>query len=261
MIEKNTETTMIEKTYPLSTLELIDIGEQVGVIDEQEEQVEIEKKKVAAEFASKLIGLKAQRKKLSFILRTKEEVREIECDWELNYETGEVSYYSVESGEHVSSRPMSNEERQMKLFEEEAGGPQEVSATESRNMSGKSLEEMYKAAVPLVREAGKVSLSMIQKELTVGFNFASDIIDLMEKRGVIKTDEVSKMKVIIHEQSPSDSTYPEIDALEGMSFLLLKSKAKELGFNDYGQMNIEELREYISASIQVSKMEEPVAAA
>ncbi|MBC8072242.1 MAG: hypothetical protein IAG13_28230, partial [Deltaproteobacteria bacterium] len=48
-----------------------------------------------------------------------------------------------------------------------------------------NLDEMYDRAVEIVAEAQKVSTSMLQRRLGIGYNRAAKIVEAMEERGVI----------------------------------------------------------------------------
>ena len=71
-----------------------------------------------------------------------------------------------------------------------------------RNRNYVDLSVLYEEATELLRENGEISTSLIQRKLFVGYAKAREIIDLLEKEGVIqiknykglpvdKTDETS----------------------------------------------------------------------
>ena len=55
-----------------------------------------------------------------------------------------------------------------------------------RNRNYVDLSVLYKEAAELLRENGEISTSLIQRKLFVGYAKAREIIDLLEKEGVIQ---------------------------------------------------------------------------
>lgn len=116
----NRETTLIEWEKKLHSLDLLQIGEELVQLMEEEDRVCNEKKDAMAKYAATLKRIDADRHRKTCMLRDKVEYIEEECSWDLDYENGLVHYISVESGEIVKSRDMTKEECQMKLFDENA---------------------------------------------------------------------------------------------------------------------------------------------
>ncbi|MCS7220858.1 MAG: DNA translocase FtsK 4TM domain-containing protein [Anaerolineae bacterium] len=50
-------------------------------------------------------------------------------------------------------------------------------------------DDLYEEAVKVVREAGRASVSLLQRRLRIGYSRAARLIDLMEEEGVIGPDE------------------------------------------------------------------------
>ena len=46
-------------------------------------------------------------------------------------------------------------------------------------------DEMYDRAVQIVAESGKVSISMIQRRLRIGYNRSARIVEMMEAQGIV----------------------------------------------------------------------------
>ena len=46
-------------------------------------------------------------------------------------------------------------------------------------------DEYYSAAVDLVRETGRASISLVQRQFRIGYNRAANIMDAMERAGVV----------------------------------------------------------------------------
>ncbi|OQX94340.1 MAG: cell division protein FtsK, partial [Rickettsiaceae bacterium 4572_127] len=63
-----------------------------------------------------------------------------------------------------------------------------------------SEEELYEKAVQIVLETGKVSISFVQRQLRIGYNKSANLIELMEKRGVISTAGTNGKRTILKEQ-------------------------------------------------------------
>lgn len=55
-----------------------------------------------------------------------------------------------------------------------------------RNRNYVDLSVLYEEATELLRENGEISTSLIQRKLFVGYAKASEIMDLLEKEGVIQ---------------------------------------------------------------------------
>lgn len=119
MEAENRETVLREYTKQLSSADLLEIGDKLVVLNNEEEKVDIERKLAAASFNEKLKRIKADMKRLLQIYEKQEEVIEEECTVEYYWEDGIVLYVSCESGLHVDQRIITQEERQLKLFKEE----------------------------------------------------------------------------------------------------------------------------------------------
>ena len=58
-------------------------------------------------------------------------------------------------------------------------------------------DELYQAAVEIIRTEGKASTSFLQRKLQIGYNRAARIIDIMEADGIVsKANHVGKRDVI-----------------------------------------------------------------
>jgi S-DNA-T family DNA segregation ATPase FtsK/SpoIIIE len=58
--------------------------------------------------------------------------------------------------------------------------------------------ELYDQAVAVVAREGKASTSFIQRQLKIGYNRAADLIDQMEKEGVVSSaNHVGKREVLV----------------------------------------------------------------
>lgn len=63
---------------------------------------------------------------------------------------------------------------------------------------GGESDDLYQRAVSIVRQEGKASTSFIQRMLKIGYNRAADIMDRMEKEGIVSTaNHVGKREVLL----------------------------------------------------------------
>ena len=56
---------------------------------------------------------------------------------------------------------------------------------------------MLKAASDLAVESGKISTSLIQRRLSLGYGRAAKLIDQMEKRGIVSPPEGQKPRTVL----------------------------------------------------------------
>ena len=58
-------------------------------------------------------------------------------------------------------------------------------------------DELYQAALDIIKSEGKASTSFLQRKLQIGYNRAARIIDMMEADGVVsKANHVGKREVL-----------------------------------------------------------------
>lgn len=58
-------------------------------------------------------------------------------------------------------------------------------------------EEAYQAALAVIKREGKVSTSLIQRHLVIGYSHAARIMEQLEENGVIsKQDHVGLRKIL-----------------------------------------------------------------
>ena len=58
-------------------------------------------------------------------------------------------------------------------------------------------DELYNAALEIIKSEGKASTSFLQRKLQIGYNRAARIIDMMEAKGeVSKANHVGKREVL-----------------------------------------------------------------
>ncbi len=67
----------------------------------------------------------------------------------------------------------------------------------SNGENSDQLDELYEAALNIVKSEGKASTSFLQRKLQIGYNRAARIIDVMEEKGVVsKANHVGKREVL-----------------------------------------------------------------
>ena len=58
-------------------------------------------------------------------------------------------------------------------------------------------DELYQAALDIIRSEGKASTSFLQRKLQIGYNRAARIVDMMEAEGIVsKANHVGKREVL-----------------------------------------------------------------
>ena len=55
-------------------------------------------------------------------------------------------------------------------------------------MNNKNTDPLFDNAVNVIRQEGKVSISLLQRKLNVGFNRASRIYEQLKENGIISED-------------------------------------------------------------------------
>ena len=71
----------------------------------------------------------------------------------------------------------------------------EKELNESKNQDEK--DELYQAAIEIIKTEGKASTSFLQRKLQIGYNRAARIIDMMESEGIVsKANHVGKRDVL-----------------------------------------------------------------
>jgi hypothetical protein len=67
-----------------------------------------------------------------------------------------------------------------------------------------SSDDLYDDAVTVVRQAGRASVSLLQRRLRVGYSRAARLIDLMEERGVVGPDQGGSLgREVLAESAPA----------------------------------------------------------
>lgn len=116
LVEVNRETSLIEYDKELSEADIVDTAGRMADLDAEIDRIEAEKKVVLAGYAAKLKEKNAEIKRSLKIIKDGFETVEEDCTFEFLWDEGVVEYYSCNTGECVRTREITNEERQMKLF-------------------------------------------------------------------------------------------------------------------------------------------------
>lgn len=114
---ENRETTLRNHVRKLTSSDLLQVCEDIVELNREEEKVSIDKSTITSKYNAQLKRIRSDMRRLMNMLDTKEEKVEVECYYDYNYKEKLVSYYSCESGELVNERSMTNEELQLKLFD------------------------------------------------------------------------------------------------------------------------------------------------
>lgn len=89
-----------------------ELASALGVI----ERAEIDRKQSAVDAADLIKGLKKRVKDLAKQVRERQEMAQVPCVWKRNDVEGCFDLIRTDTGEWVRSRPMTMEDRQIKLF-------------------------------------------------------------------------------------------------------------------------------------------------
>lgn len=115
-IEKS-NTILVDYDHNLDIRDLAILAEEIAHLDSREDELELKRKKVAAEWASDIKKVITSRKVKSKIYRDKKEIRTAECIYRPNYSEGKMEFVEIGTFKIISSRPLTNEERQLKVFD------------------------------------------------------------------------------------------------------------------------------------------------
>lgn len=97
-------------------------------------------------------------------------------------EVEKVVSFVKKQGKPVYIEDVTKDEEEAALFAAEGGAE----------------DEMYQQAIRIVRENGKASTSFVQRSLRIGYNKAANLIERMEKEGIVsKADHVGRREVLV----------------------------------------------------------------
>jgi len=116
-VETNRETALVKYQIDLTEHDKADKMAELVKLDDERKRVDAEKKVVLSDFSATSKKIEAKISRLINECRQGFEEVEEDCTFEYDWEAGFVNYYSLETGEHVHSREITKEERQMNAFD------------------------------------------------------------------------------------------------------------------------------------------------
>ncbi|MCP3663976.1 MAG: hypothetical protein GY696_16045 [Gammaproteobacteria bacterium] len=111
------ETTLIEYDHDLSEEDLREVASSIADLDGKQEQLEQERKMVAAQWSSRIKDAETMRKKYSKMYRDRSETRTADCFAYPDYASDLMLYICVDTCKLIFHRQLLTEERQMKISE------------------------------------------------------------------------------------------------------------------------------------------------
>ena len=102
----------------LGVKEKAEAADQLATVIQSAESLELEKKSVLGDFKSRMDALKERIHNLTMQVKDGVEMKSIKCELRLDYTKLTASLIRMDSGEIVEERPMTEEEKQMEMFEE-----------------------------------------------------------------------------------------------------------------------------------------------
>jgi len=223
-MSENIETTVIDVERKLTFTEMNETAVKICQLDHEEDEIELQKKAAATEWGAKLKANQTQRKRLCRQHRDGLVVHAVECSFDYDYQTGTVEYYDIETGECCLSRPMTSEERQMKLFDQKDDQTEVLHG----RVVGDDLPDPEESFSDLDNEEEVEDITKMDKIV-----IDNDYGDVSEEKG---NDQEANNLVLKNFVNSPDS----------MNYLQLKAKAKILDIPEYKSMDIDELRKTVS---------------
>jgi hypothetical protein len=101
--------------YHFNREELAEIADEMAKSAGEMDSAESKKKSVTAQIKAEFEAASAEHQKNARLYRDKFDYRNIDCEMLLNYITGRVTVFRLDTGELVKSRAMTAEERQQEL--------------------------------------------------------------------------------------------------------------------------------------------------
>jgi hypothetical protein len=102
----------------LTENEILEYANDMAIKLEEKDMEERRKKEVVAEYTQKLTSLDATIVSLSNKVRNKEEHRDVECEWEFDWEGDTKKLIRLDTGEVVKKVQIQDYERQKNLIKE-----------------------------------------------------------------------------------------------------------------------------------------------
>lgn len=185
----------------LSDMEINDRAQQLSSTLQRYDEIEIEKKNSAKQYADLLGELGGQTRKLSGIIRRRAESRPVMCAVAFHSPAaGSKRIIRKDTGEIVKEEAMSHAEMQNNLFEERDASPSPdvtLPLVESALEESAKDDELFDDAVAIVFEFGKATSSCLQRRLRIGYGRAIGLLEAMERKGLIGPVDGSKPREIL----------------------------------------------------------------
>lgn len=167
--------------------------------------------------------MKATARKLCTTVETKQELRSVDVTVTMDYAAGKVIVARCDTGDQVEERALTDAERQAHMdgvmaATEPPPPPKviditahvrEVTPVESaKQLQGsftdplvdkdaEAWERLIGRAVEMIRDTNRASVAMLQRRLVIGNLAANDLMDELEKRGIVgKADGVAPREIL-----------------------------------------------------------------
>ncbi len=105
---------LFTKTQPvkLTPEEIVEHGDALAKANIDHEQAEKDKANITKQFASKIAGLEASIASHSMFITTKEEWRDVDCQWRFDFKSGIKDLIRTDTGECIESQNVTDNDRQ-----------------------------------------------------------------------------------------------------------------------------------------------------
>lgn len=103
-------TTFIDHDVVLHNDDLLELGEELGRLDSEEDDLTVRMKESTASFKAQLSQVESRRKACTKQLREKKKTVNSECEVENDFVNRSVDFRSIETGKIVLSRKMTDAE-------------------------------------------------------------------------------------------------------------------------------------------------------
>jgi hypothetical protein len=144
-MERDGQRVQMACPYVFTSIELRDMGKKLAGMTSRIRQMEEDKKAEAAEFTATIRRLEQEIGELSYKIEQGCEERLADCRVHMDYNSGNVAYFREDTGELVTSRSMTPEERQTSLPVE----PDEPEPEEAQGVpGGEPLEAEAEGTMP-----------------------------------------------------------------------------------------------------------------
>lgn len=132
-----------EVKVQLSVAELAQLGVENGELALERDTIEQEIKDYTKPRKERLKAIEERRDEIAAAEREKEIVRMQEVEMRLDFEAGSVEYWNLEGTEKLEERPMTDSERQVRMFNESVGSAESDESEEEARPE--DIEDVMKA--------------------------------------------------------------------------------------------------------------------